>query len=791
MSYKTKILLVNLGSPKSPSVKDVKSYLREFLGNPKLVNINPLIWKIILNFFILPFRPKSSAKLYQRIWDGSGFPLTKYSNEFCEKLNKQLGHKFDIQIVFSVPRVSLDKYFHNQTFEKNEKVFIIPLFPQYSNSTTGLIIDDIEKLLLKNNLKINPIIIKHFYHSLAFINNSVELIEESLKRNPSEHLVLSFHGIPKISVTKFNDPYYEHCLQTYSLIKERVKSIKNENIHISFQSRLGRQEWLGPYTDNLVNSLTKNKAHISIYCPSFVSDCLETLDEIGYELKSEITSKNSECTLIPCLNTKSSWVNSFAELIERQVEIEKDQLDEKIVYPIVKIEKMQEQEQDPSKLTPSAKKTIKIIFLTLFLDLVGFSIIFPLFPELAKHYLEVDGNNFFLNFIFDSMTSLIATTGAPIDKLSGIVLFGGALGALYSLLQFIAAPLWGIISDRVGRKPVLLISVFGLAISYLLWIFSASFTLLIAARFIGGIMGGNISTATAVIADITNAKTRSKGMAFIGIAFALGFILGPALGGLLSKIDLTIMYPELVKIGINPFSTPAILAMLLSLINLYLLKTKFTESLPLKKRGKGKTFRSSNVFYLIKPLPFKGVNLTNFSYFVFLSSFSGIEFTLTFLAVERLKYTPIDNAFMFIFIGIVLALVQGGIVQRKASKVGEKKMATWGIFSTIPGLIIIANAFNSEMLYLGLFFLAVGSSMTIPCLTALASLYLPAEEQGRGIGIFRSLGALARVIGPILASIIYWYYGTSFPYYLGALFLVIPIALILKLPKINQQLIKV
>ena len=615
MSYKTKILLVNLGSPKSPAVEDVKSYLREFLENPKIVNINPLIWKIILHCFILPFRPKQSAKMYERIWDGSSFPLIKHSNDFCEKLNEQLGHKFDIQIVFSVPRVSLDNYFLNQTFEKNEKVFIFPLFPQYSNSTTGLIIDDIKKILLKNNLKINPIIINHFYHSVAFINNSVELIEEGLKRNPSEHLILSFHGIPKKSVTKFNDPYYQHCLDTFSLIKERVKSIKHENIHISFQSRLGRQEWLGPYTNNVVDSLTKNKTHIAIYCPSFVSDCLETLDEIGYELKAKITSKSSECTLIPCLNTKNSWVDSFAELIERQVEIKKDQLDKNIVYPIAKRENMQE--EDPSKLTPTAKKTIKIIFLTLFLDLIGFSIIFPLFPDLAKHYLEVDGNNFFLNLIFDSMTSLIATTGAPVDKLSGIVLFGGALGALYSLLQFIAAPLWGIISDRIGRKPVLLISVFGLAVSYLLWIFSASFTLLIAARFIGGIMGGNISTATAVIADITNAKTRSKGMAFIGIAFALGFILGPALGGLLSKIDLTIMYPELVKIGINPFSTPAILAMLLSLINLYLLKTNFSESLPLEKRGKGKTFRSSNLFYLIRPLPFKGVNLTNFSYFVF------------------------------------------------------------------------------------------------------------------------------------------------------------------------------
>ena len=161
--------------------------------------------------------------------------------------------------------------------------------------------------------------------------------------------------------------------------------------------------------------------------------------------------------------------------------------------------------------------------------MLGFQLSFPLFPSLAKHYLQYDGDNYFLNLIFNSVSSLTAAGGVT-DKISGIVLFGGALGALYSFLQFVAAPLWGTISDRIGRKPVLLISVFGLAISYLLWFFSGSFTTLIIARFIGGIMGGNISTATAVVADVTNTKNRSKGMALIGIAFAFGFILGSSNG---------------------------------------------------------------------------------------------------------------------------------------------------------------------------------------------------------------------------------------------------------------------
>ena len=160
------------------------------------------------------------------------------------------------------------------------------------------------------------------------------------------------------------------------------------------------------------------------------------------------------------------------------------------------------------ELSPHAKKTLKIVFLTLFLDLVGFSIIFPLFPALAKHYLEVDPNNYFLRLIYDGVTSFAGSGGS---SMSGLVLFGGALGALYSLCQFIAAPIWGTISDRIGRRPVLLISVFSLALSYLLWGFAGSFTLLIFARLIGGIMGGNISTASAVVADVTSKRTAQRG----------------------------------------------------------------------------------------------------------------------------------------------------------------------------------------------------------------------------------------------------------------------------------------
>lgn len=427
-------------------------------------------------------------------------------------------------------------------------------------------------------------------------------------------------------------------------------------------------------------------------------------------------------------------------------------------------------------LDPKARKTIKVVFFTLFLDLVGFSIIFPMFPALAKYYLETDQQNFFLKLIFGQIESLTSLGGS---SMSSVVLFGGALGALYSLLQFVAAPLWGGISDRVGRKPVLLISIFGLMLSYVLWFFAGSFTILILARFIGGIMGGNLSVATAAVADVTDKSNRSKGMAFVGIAFACGFIFGPAIGGVLTLFNPLDYFESLVGYGVNPFSFAAGFAAILSLINLISVYFNFEETLVVGKAEK--SYKTSNIIKLFKPLPIPDVNRTNLSYFLFISAFSGMEFTLTFLAVERLGYSSLDNAYMFIFIGVLLAVVQGGFVRRRADSMGEKRMALMGYFILIPGLVLIGMTQSSYTLYLGLAFLATGSALAIPTLTSLVSLGSPDELQGQSLGIFRSLGSLGRVIGPIAASLIYWKYGSTVPYVLGAVFLIIPILILQKI----------
>jgi ferrochelatase len=792
MADKVNVVLLQLGSPKTPAVKDVREYLREFLGDPRVVDINPLLWKIILNCFVLPFRPKRSAEAYSRIWSGKGFPLVDITEDLRDEVEKNIGSEnlfVKTAYLLSSPRAhELVDDWENMVkeFGPNDegRWLFLPLFPQFSESTTMAAIDALGKELGNRvNMPSFEFIANH-QRAKCFIDHSVRLVEQHLAEQKAagkevEELILSFHGLPKIRIIEKGDVYYKHCWETYTLIKNRITGIAQDNIHQCFQSRFGNDEWLTPDTEEYAVKLAESgRKNIAVYCPAFLIDCLETTDEIGTELAEAVEEVGGHATQVTCLNADPAWSKSFSEFLH-SLAYDSRADREKQFYTVEEniFDSMPEQTYENPPLSKEAKGTMSIVFLTLFLDLVGFSIIFPLFPSLAKHYLQYDGDNYFLNLIFNSVSSLTAAGGVT-DKISGIVLFGGALGALYSFLQFIAAPLWGTISDRIGRRPVLLVSVFGLAVSYLLWFFSGSFTTLIIARFIGGIMGGNISTATAVVADVTTSKNRSKGMALIGIAFAFGFILGPAMGGIFSLIRLDELYPSLVQYGVNPFSTPALVAFLLSLFNVIWIAKKFKETLPEEKRGKGEMNRSVNPIKLFKPLPYPGLNLVNVGHFLFLLAFSGMEFTLTFLAMERLGYESIDNAYMFIFIGFIIAMVQGGYVRRKAAQVGEKKMAIQGILFSIPGLILIAFATNSFLLYCGLFFLAAGSSMAVPTLTSLVSLLSPPELQGRSIGIFRSLGALARVFGPLAAAIIYWRIGDSAPYLLGSVFLLIPVFMI-------------
>jgi len=425
-----------------------------------------------------------------------------------------------------------------------------------------------------------------------------------------------------------------------------------------------------------------------------------------------------------------------------------------------------------------------VIFLTLFLDLVGFSIIFPLFPAMLDYYLPgADGGSSLLGQLIAPLAGWAESSGAADPRFMTAVLFGGILGSLYSILQFICAPLWGAYSDRVGRRKVLLITISGLALSYIAWFFAASFWVLVLARVLGGAMGGNLSVATAAVADSTTREKRSSGLAIIGIAFGLGFIVGPAIGGLLAKIDLTEIAPSLKALGVNPFSMPALVSLVLTMINLIWVYRRFEETLPESKRGVPNPERRGLAVFRIYQCPEPATRRTNFVYLIYMLAFSGMEFTLTFLAVERFAFTPAQNGGMFVFIGLILVLVQGGIVRRLATPVGEKPLALAGLACGVAAFLVIALGQGYGLFFGGLALMAFSIGLASPTLSALVSLYSNESDQGANLGIFRSAGSLARAIGPLVAAFVYFIYGSQSAYLFGAVVVVVPLVMALKLPK--------
>lgn len=435
--------------------------------------------------------------------------------------------------------------------------------------------------------------------------------------------------------------------------------------------------------------------------------------------------------------------------------------------------------QNPSG--PPAKRGLGVIFLTIFIDLVGFSIVFPIFPALLDHYLATEGET----GLFGAAIGLLQAIH-PGDTVGGLmihaVLFGGLLGSIYSFLQFLCAPFWGRLSDRYGRRTILLFTVAGTALSYLLWLFSESFLLFVLARLFSGAMAGNLAVATAAIADLTSRSNRSRGMALVGIAFGLGFVLGPALGGISASWPVGDWLPFAQTIGYHPFAGPALLAFILATINWVWVYCRFQETLPPEKRRSPRTTAEASIKRVLDPSFPQAVRRTNLVFLGYIIAFSGMEFTLTFLAFERFGFTPRQMISIFLFVGFVIVLTQGLIVRRFGPRIGEKPMALAGLLGVSIGLATIALSPTLPMLFTGLFFLALGSGLINPSLSALISLYSPEDRQGAALGVFRSIGALGRAIGPLLAAFLFWWWGSAIAYGIGALMMVPPLILALTLP---------
>lgn len=425
----------------------------------------------------------------------------------------------------------------------------------------------------------------------------------------------------------------------------------------------------------------------------------------------------------------------------------------------------------------SSRRAVGIVWLTVFMDLVGFSIIFPIFPAMLDWYLPRLESGSALNQAVDW---LMQATSGDNQMFLVSVLFGGFLGSLYSLLQFFASPFWGRLSDRIGRRPILLITTTGTALSYLVWIFAGGFWILVVSRIVAGIMSGNIAVATASIADLTDSKKRSKGMALIGVAFGLGFILGPAIGGLGSLVDLGVNPENMGTLALTPFSFPALLAFALALGNVIWVWRAFPETNPVEESSSEEK-KERPLFRFGSRIP--DVRRALKVNFLFIFAFSGMEFTLTFLALERLLYRPHDMSLMFLFIGLVLSITQGFVIRRFGHRVGERNFTTLGLLSGVLSMLCLAVSHSTGLFYAGLTLLGFGVGCASPSLSALVSLYSPADQQGAELGAFRSMGALGRAIGPIFGALIFWSMGSHISYTAGAGLLFLAALFSLLLPK--------
>jgi MFS family permease len=421
------------------------------------------------------------------------------------------------------------------------------------------------------------------------------------------------------------------------------------------------------------------------------------------------------------------------------------------------------------------RRILGLIFLTVFMDIVGFSIIIPLFPHLLDHYIRAEG----------SSGTLIGSMNAAAEWMGGdtvfkkTVLFGGLLSTLYSLLQFVFSPIWGAWSDRIGRRRILTITLAGNALSYLLWVFAAQFWVVVVTRLVSGMLAGNIAVASAAAADVTDEKERTKGMAVVGVAIGLGFVFGPVIGGLAAGFQFA-HSAATGSFGLNPFSVPAVIAASLAFLNYLLVVRFFPETLPPQRRALADARRPS-VFDLAQ-VRSSAVRRASFANLVYQIAFTGMENTIVFLTLALFAYSPRDNAWLFLFNGACMIFAQG-LARQLVKRLGQRKVVMLGMLiaagaflwvALIPPALAADGDGAKTSFYLGLGLISFATGLILPSVSALVSLYSDASEQGRNLGILRSAGSLARVVGPVTAALLYFHFGSHFWVYLGGALLMLP-----------------
>lgn len=365
-----------------------------------------------------------------------------------------------------------------------------------------------------------------------------------------------------------------------------------------------------------------------------------------------------------------------------------------------------------------------IVFLTIFLDLVGFGIVLPLLPDFARH---------------------------PHNASEWQV---GLLMATYSAMQFIFSPIWGRLSDRIGRRPVLLFSISGSAISYLVFAFAPNLTTLFISRALAGMMAANIATAQAYVADVTAPEDRAKGMGMVGAAFGLGFVVGPALGGLFSG-------------GPNAQMAVGLAAAGFSLLDLVLASILLKESLTPENRARAVAAQGTRFQRMAGALRHPTIGPPIVIFFLSTIAWSQLEPTLTLLARSHFHLTRPQIGYTFAYLGLLVALVQGGYAGRAAKKVGEGRLIVTGTLLLALALAALPFAKSTTALFVVVSLAAVGQALNTPALQSLISRSTAAAEQGSVLGVSQGFSSLARVLGPATGG---WLFGIhiAYPFWCGA-----------------------
>ncbi|NQW01413.1 MAG: MFS transporter [Rhodospirillales bacterium] len=380
-----------------------------------------------------------------------------------------------------------------------------------------------------------------------------------------------------------------------------------------------------------------------------------------------------------------------------------------------------------------------VLFLVVVIDLIGFGIIIPLLPFFAEYY-----------------------QASPFEV--------GLLMASYSLAQFIAAPIWGRMSDRIGRRPVLLVSLAGAMLTYVWLGLADSLWVLFAARIAGGFMAGNISAAFAYVADITTRENRAKGMGVVGAAFGLGFILGPAIGGIMAGSD------PLHADFQSPAFTAAGLSAAALILGIFTLKESLSDEILARIAAKPKVSRLRQ-FRTALEIP--NIRLLLALSFLAIFAFAGIEATFALWSRRQFGWGPEQNGYLFALIGLLNAAMQGGLIGRMAKRFGETSLLLQGSIALTIGIAMIPFASNLWVLIPAMMIATYGFSIISPALNSLISLQTGEEEQGGMMGVTRSATTLARVAGPAWAGLLFSTFGMNWPYFGGACVMAVVVGLVI------------